>query len=192
MSKSQNIFLIGMPGAGKSTVGKSLAKILDMPFIDTDDEIVRRNGVEIATIFEIEGEAGFRQREVVLIDELTRQSGLVMATGGGAILHPHNRAVLSARGLVVYLRADVDTLVKRITQMGGKRNKRPLLNNANVHERLTGLLTTRGPLYNEIADLTISLNHSNRLQIARELASKIAHHSAQLTAHSSPTPPSKK
>ncbi len=184
MLKPQNIFLIGMPGAGKSTVGKSLANILDMPFIDTDDEIVCRNGVEIATIFEIEGEAGFRQREAALIDELTQQNGMVMATGGGAILHPENRVALSARGLVVYLHADVDTLVKRTSQMGGKRNKRPLLSNANVHERLTGLLAVRGPLYNEIADLTININHTNRLQLARVLASEIAEYFTQSTTYS--------
>ena len=183
MCKPQNIFLIGMPGAGKSTVGKSLANLLEMPFVDTDDEIVCRNGVEIATIFEIEGEAGFRQREAALIDELSQHSGIVMATGGGAILKPENRVVLSARGLVVYLHADVDTLVKRISQTGGKRNKRPLLSNANVHERLTGLLKIRGPLYNEIADLTIKLNHSNRLHLARELASEIAEYFAQSTKY---------
>jgi len=174
MPLSQNIFLIGMPGAGKSTVGKLLAKIFARTFLDTDDEIVRRNGVEIATIFEIEGEDGFRQREVGVIDELTRQSGIVLATGGGAILRAENRQVLAERGVVVYLCANIDVLVQRTTQDSGKRKKRPLLDNIDVRERLVSLLAIREPLYNQIAHLKVDANMTTRSRFVQKLAADIA------------------
>ncbi len=174
MSRYQNIFLIGMPGAGKSTVGKSLAKALDLPFVDTDDEIVSRNGVGIPTIFEIEGEAGFRQRETAIIAELTSRKGIVMATGGGAILNDNNRAQLVSRGLVIYLKADLDVLVQRTSQDAGKRKKRPLLDNTDVRQRLADLLATREPLYNEIADITVNANLTSRSKFLHELADEIA------------------
>ena len=163
-----------MPGAGKSTVGKLLAKIFARTFLDTDDEIVRRNGVEIATIFEIEGEDGFRQREVGVIDELTRQSGIVLATGGGAILRAENRQVLAERGVVVYLCANIDVLVQRTTQDSGKRKKRPLLDNIDVRERLVSLLAIREPLYNQIAHLKVDANMTTRSRFVQKLAADIA------------------
>lgn len=174
MSQHQNIFLIGMPGAGKSTVGKALAKLLGLPFVDSDEEIVSRNGVGIATIFEIEGEAGFRQRESAIIAELTRQAGIVMATGGGAILNGDNRNALVSRGLIVYLKADLDVLVQRTSQNAGKRKKRPLLENTDVRKRLADLLAVREPLYNEIADITVNANQTNRSKFLQELADEIA------------------
>ncbi len=162
-----------MPGAGKSTVGKSLAKALDFQFVDTDDEIVSRNGVGIPTIFEIEGEAGFRQRETAIIAELTSRAGIVMATGGGAILDSDNRNVLVARGVVVYLKADLDVLVQRTSRDAGKRKKRPLLDNTDVRKRLAELLATREPLYNEIAHITVNANQTNRSTFLRELVVEI-------------------
>ena len=172
-----------MPGAGKSTVGKALAKLLARPFVDTDEEIVRRNGVAIATIFEIEGEAGFRQREAAVIAELTGRTGIVLATGGGAILRADNRAALAARGVVVYLRAGLDVLVQRTAQDIGKRNKRPLLEQGDVHGKLNDLLLSREPLYNEIADLTIDANRTSRSQFAQELALEIAAFAATAKQH---------
>ena len=123
VASAQNIFLVGLMGAGKSTIGKRLAESMGKKFIDSDHEIERRTGVSIPTIFDIEGEEGFRTRETAVIDELTQQRGIVLATGGGAILRPENRSFLSARGLVIYLNASVDQLHRR-TRMD--RN-RPLL-----------------------------------------------------------------
>ncbi len=174
MSQPHNIFLIGMPGAGKSTVGKSLAKMLTLPFFDTDDEIVRRNGVDIATIFEIEGEDGFRQREVCVVEELTRQTGIVLATGGGTILRMENRQALAERGVVVYLRTDLDILVERTTQNGGKRKKRPLLDHVDSRARLESLLAVRESLYNQIAHLTVDANMTTRSRFVQKLAADIA------------------
>ena len=139
MPYSENVFLIGMPSAGKSTVGRMLADALGQRFIDSDEEIVRRNGVEISTIFEIEGEAGFREREAAVLDELTRMESVVLATGGGAVLKEDNRAVLRSRGLVVYLRAGIDTLEARTRkQHGAALNKRPLLEGVDRRAALLG------------------------------------------------------
>ena len=172
----QNIFLIGMPGSGKSTVGKALSKHLQMPFIDTDNEIVKRNGVSVATIFEIEGEAGFRQRETALITELTMLTNIVLATGGGAILSATNRANLRANGIVVHLNTDIDVLVQRTSRDQGRRNKRPLLAANNIEERLRELWLIRQPLYTETAHISIDANHTNRAKFIQQLMQAIALH----------------
>jgi shikimate kinase len=178
MTTHQNIFLIGMPGSGKSTVGKALSKLMQMPFVDTDEEIVKRNGVAITTIFEIEGETGFRLRETAVIAELTKLTNIILATGGGAILNAENRANLRANGVVVYLNADIDVLVQRTTQDKGKRNKRPLLDVTNVHARLHDLLLVRQPLYVETAHITVDANHTNRAKFIQHLIETIAAHNA--------------
>lgn len=121
MTVSRNVFLVGMPGVGKSTVGRLLAGALGREFIDSDEEIVRRNGVEIAMIFEIEGEAGFREREAAVINLLTLRSPIVLATGGGAILREDSRRILRERGLVVYLRASLDMLEARTQKKRGNQ-----------------------------------------------------------------------
>ncbi len=174
MTTHQNIYLIGMPGSGKSTVGKALGKHLQMPFVDTDEEIVKRNGVAISTIFEIEGEAGFRLRESTLIAELTTFTNIVLATGGGAILNAESRAKLRANGIVVYLKADIDVLVQRTSRIQGKRNKRPLLAVDNVGERLRELMLIRQPLYTETAHITVDANNTNRTKFIQQLMHTIA------------------
>lgn len=176
MTTHQNIFLIGMPGSGKSTVGKALGKHLEMPFIDADEELVKRNGVAITTIFEIEGEVGFRQRETTVIAELTKLTNIVLATGGGAILNAENRANLRANGIVIYLKADIEVLVQRTSRDQGKRNKRPLLAVGNVDERLRNLLLIRQPLYAETAHITLDANNTNRTKFIQHLIQTIAAH----------------
>ena len=151
MKTPGSIFLTGPMGAGKSTIGRQLSKQLGLPFHDSDHEIETRTGVDIPLIFELEGEAGFRKRECVAIDDLTRLPGIVLATGGGAILDPSNRERLSSRGKVIYLHASVNQQLKR-TRMD--RN-RPLLQTEDPRARLGELMATRDPLYREVANLII-------------------------------------
>ena len=147
MNAAFSIFLVGMMGAGKSTVGVRLARRLGLAFIDADRELEARLGVDIPTIFELEGEAGFRRRETQLLDELSRQPGLVLATGGGAVLSPHNRECLHARGRVVYLQAQPADLWQRLR----RDRQRPLLRTPNPRERIHRLCAEREPLYLQVA-----------------------------------------
>jgi shikimate kinase len=147
-----NLYLIGLMGSGKTTVGRQLAKLLARSFLDSDHEIEARTGVSIPTIFEIEGEKGFRRREAQMIEELTRKKGVVLATGGGAVLTPRNRECLKQRGWTVYLEAPPDLLLERTRH---DRN-RPLLQVENPLDRLQELYTLRDPLYREIAHFTIN------------------------------------
>src|SRR5699024_10865399 len=112
---SQPVFLVGMMGAGKTTIGRALARALDWEFVDLDHELEARCGVRVADIFDIEGEQGFRKRESALLQECTQRSGIVLATGGGAVLSEQNRQALRSRGLVVYLRANLDELYRRVS-----------------------------------------------------------------------------
>lgn len=150
-----NLFLVGPMGAGKSTVGRHLARGLRKTFVDSDKVIEERTGASISLIFEIEGEAGFRQREAAVIDELTRRQEVVLATGGGAIMREDNRRCLADRGYVIYLRAPLELLVERTTR---DRN-RPLLANADPRRRLMDLMAEREPLYREVAHLIIDTGH---------------------------------
>ena len=138
-------------GTGKSTVGRKLAKESSQQFYDCDREIENRTGASINLIFELEGEEGFRKRETRLLDELTSMSNIVLATGGGAVLDKENRTRLSARGFVVYLKSDINQLLKRTS----RDIKRPLLQNTEPEAVLRELLETRGPLYEEVADMVI-------------------------------------
>ncbi|MFP5405574.1 MAG: shikimate kinase [Gammaproteobacteria bacterium] len=152
------IILIGMMGSGKTTIGRRLATRLGRDFVDADRELELRCGVPISTIFELEGEPGFRRREAALLDELSGRPGLVLATGGGAILLPENRERLHGRGYVVFLRAGAAELWQRL-----KRDRvRPLLRAENPRQRIVDLLSSREPLYREIAHLTVT---SGRLPI---------------------------
>ncbi len=159
-----NIFLVGMMGSGKSAVGRQLAARLDRTFVDTDHEIEARTGVSIPVIFDIEGEAGFRKREELMIDELSQRSGLVMATGGGAVLCADTRVRLKERGFTIYLHAQVADLRHRTRN---DRN-RPLLACDDPKKRLEELLETRDPLYREVADLLIE---TGRPSVTRLVAS---------------------
>ena len=165
-----NLFLIGLMGAGKTTVGKLLAKHLGKQFIDSDHEIERRTGVKVHLIFELEGEDGFRAREAAAISELTQQDNIVLATGGGAILQAENRAALRNRGTVIYLRANVDDLWRRTRH----DKNRPLLQTENPRARLQQLLTERDPLYLETAHLVVDTGEQNVQKLLRNLEKKLA------------------
>jgi len=150
-TKQDNIILVGLMGAGKTTVGRLLAKRMGKRFVDSDHEIEARTGVTIPVIFEIEGEVGFRKREAMVIEDLSRESGLVLATGGGAVLSAENRLALQAGGFVVYLCAQPELLYARTRN---DRN-RPLLQVADPLARLRDLFVQRDPLYREVADMVI-------------------------------------
>ncbi|HEX7374655.1 MAG TPA: shikimate kinase AroK [Steroidobacteraceae bacterium] len=148
---SRNIFLVGPMGSGKSAVGRRLARDLDLEFIDSDEEIERRTGVDIAYIFEKEGEAGFRLREAEVIADLTGRAGVVLATGGGAVLDPGSRERLRSRGRVVYLRTTIEQQLARTRHNAD----RPLLNNDDPRGTLVRLMAIRAPLYDEVAWITV-------------------------------------
>lgn len=169
MTHTQNIILIGPMGAGKSTIGRRLAEVLGMDFDDTDHEIRRRTGVDIATVFDFEGEEGFRRREKAVVDELTQRSGLVLATGGGVVLDEENRRFLSARGFVVYLYCSPEQQYRRTE----KDRTRPLLQTENPLQRLQELLAQRDTLYRQTADLVVSTEKRNAVSVAREIARKV-------------------
>jgi shikimate kinase len=152
LSKSATrIFLVGPMGAGKTTIGKKLARALRLRFVDCDHEIELRTGATIPLIFDIEGEAGFRAREKRVVDEVTREDGVVVATGGGAVLDPENRALLQERGFVVYLHAPLEHLLARTR---GDTN-RPLLQAGDRVKRMQEILKAREPLYRGVADLIV-------------------------------------
>ena len=138
-------------GAGKTTIGRQLASELSLDFYDSDHEIEKRTGVSITHIFDIEGESGFRKRETAILDELTGEKGIVLATGGGAILQAENRQFLMSRGTAIYLYADIDTLLERTS----KDRNRPLLQTDDPRAKLQELLDIRDPLYRETADIII-------------------------------------
>ncbi len=169
MKQPQNVFLIGPMGAGKSAVGRQLAKMLHLSFVDSDDEIETRTGVDIPFIFEKEGEEGFRKREAKVIDDLSAMDAVVLATGGGAIVNPQNRSHLGARGFVVYLFTTVDQQVAR-TQKG---RERPMLAQGDSREILEGLMTVRDPLYREIADLTVETDGRKVKAVAGEILERL-------------------
>lgn len=157
-------------GAGKSAVGRYLARTLHLSFVDSDDEIESRTGVDIAFIFEKEGEQGFRKREAAVIDDLSKIDGVVLATGGGAVVDPENRSRLGGRGYVVYLYTSVDEQVSR-TQRG---RKRPMLENDNPRGTLEELLAKRDPLYREIADLIVETDGRKVKSVANEIIEQIS------------------
>ena len=169
MKHAGNIYLVGMMGAGKTTVGRTLARRLKLRFVDSDREIEARCGVKIPVIFEIEGEAGFRAREAQAVVELTQLDGIVLATGGGVVLLEDNRRLLAERGTVIYLRATPEHLYERVRQ---DRN-RPLLAGADPLERLRELYRTRDPLYRAVADLTIDTGRQSVQVLARSLLEQL-------------------
>ncbi|RKZ44881.1 MAG: shikimate kinase AroK [Gammaproteobacteria bacterium] len=161
----ENIFLIGPMGSGKTAVGRRLAHALGRPFVDSDDVIEERTGVDIPFIFEKEGEDGFRSRETEVIDALTRRDDIVLATGGGTIMAEENRRHLASRGFVIYLTATVHQQFERTIR--GK--ERPLLSSGDPHRILTDLLAARDPLYREIADLCISTDNRTVASVTVEI-----------------------
>ncbi|MCK6387259.1 shikimate kinase [Zoogloea sp.] len=151
MVNSRCIVLVGMPGSGKTTVGRDLAKRLGLRFVDTDHEIEARTGVKIPTIFEIEGEDGFRKRETQTLDDLTRESNMVLATGGGAVIRAENRVLLRERAVVVFLSVPPAILWERTRH----DRSRPLLQVPDPKGRLEELLKVRGPFYREVAHIIV-------------------------------------
>jgi shikimate kinase len=165
--RPSSLFLVGMMGAGKSTIGRHLARQAGLAFIDVDRELELRAGVSIATIFAVEGEPAFRQRETQLLDELTQRPGVVLATGGGAVLAAENRAMLRERGLVLYLDASADEIHRRTRG----DTARPLLQGDDPQARIAALLATRDPLYREVAHRVFRSPAGNpRRLVARVLA----------------------
>jgi len=162
----QSVFLIGPMGSGKTAVGRSLARRLGLPFADSDAEVESRTGVDIAYIFEREGEEGFRIRERDAIDALTLASGIVLATGGGAVLLAENRERLAARGIVVFL----DTTIEQQLERTRRSRHRPLLAGADRREKLEELAKVRDPLYRSIAAITIQTDGRAPVVVAGEIA----------------------
>ncbi len=162
---SAPLILVGMMGAGKTTVGREYARRHGLRFVDCDHELQARTGVTVTTIFEIEGEEGFRRRESQLLDELTEDPGIVLATGGGIVLAAANRSLLSQRGIVVYLNVPPKVLYERTRH---DRN-RPLLQVANPKERIESLYRERDPLYREVADIVIDGGRGNAGMMVRQI-----------------------
>jgi shikimate kinase len=170
MLNAENIFLVGPMGSGKTAVGRQLAARLGLEFIDCDAEIEARTGVDIPLIFEKEGEPGFRVRERDVLDELSGLSGVLVATGGGAVLDPDTRARLRSRGCVVYLRTSVNQQLARTRRSG----HRPLLRNPDPLGTLERLLQVRAPLYEELADITVDTDARKVRSVVDEIARRLA------------------
>lgn len=168
MSK-QNIYLVGLMAVGKSTVGRLLATRLGYDFYDTDHVIEERAGADISWIFDVEGEAGFRERETQVIDELTLLDGIVLATGGGAVLRAENRRLLGSRGVVIHLDSPLDRLLERTE----KDKKRPLLQNDHPRSTLARLQKERAPLYQEIADYRFVTDRQGPKMLVRSIEEEL-------------------
>jgi len=163
------LFLVGMTGAGKSTIGRLLARRLEREFVDLDHALEARCGVRVADIFEIEGEAGFRRREAQLLDECTQRRGIVLATGGGAVLSPESRQRLRSRGTVVYLRVALNELTRRLEH----DRSRPLLQGVDPRARIHSMLQAREPLYAEVAHVTFDTGAIPAHRVARALLAEL-------------------
>ena len=167
--QSGNLILVGMMGSGKTTMGRTLAKHLGKSFVDSDEEIIKRTGVTIPHIFDVEGEPGFRQREITVILNLAGRDNMVLATGGGAVLDEQNRAMMQQNGIVIYLKASVHDLWQRTRH---DRN-RPLLQTDDPHAKLMELFQQRDPLYQQVADIVVQSGkqsaHSLMLHLVDEI-----------------------
>ena len=165
MNVPSNIFLIGPMGAGKSTIGRRLAVALDKVFVDADQALEERTGVEIPLIFELEGEAGFRKRETEMLARLVMREGIVLATGGGVVLWAQNRAHLAEQGFVVYLDAPIDLLVTRVA----RDRHRPLMQTDDPMATMREIMRIRDPLYRESADIIVKSTYRSSRFVVREI-----------------------
>lgn len=183
-----SIFLVGPMGSGKSTVGRALARKINYRFIDSDREIEARCGVDIPTIFDYEGEAGFRDREARLIDELTRLPGVVLATGGGAVLRAENRQHLMTRGHVILLQVDIKEQLRRV----GFDANRPLLQTADPEARLRSLMEEREPIYKSVADVEIGTDSRRMYHVVSRILRHLRKSDIVLTPQSSEAEPAER
>ena len=165
----KNIFIIGPMGSGKTTIGRQIAKSLNMEFIDSDHEIEKRTGVDIPFIFEKEGESGFRKREHEIIHELCTQTDIVLATGGGAVIDSDNRSALKGNGIVIYLQTPVAELLKRTS----RDKNRPLLQTEDPKAKLEKLMQEREGFYKEVSDLIIDTGNRSAKDVVKEIIEKI-------------------
>jgi len=161
MEQNNNIYLIGPMAAGKSTIGRLLANKLKRQFLDTDQEIIKCTGVEISLIFELEGEEGFRKREIEKISKLSKLDNSVIATGGGAVLSEENQKALQATGRIIYLTCSVEQQLNRTRA----DTKRPLLQTENPRQKLEQIMAERAPIYSSLADITVSTERINSKRI---------------------------
>ena len=182
LTPTSNIFLVGLMGSGKTTIGRALAKRLNLRFVDADHEIEARTGATIPLIFEIEGEASFRQREADVIRDLTAEQGIVLATGGGAVLNEQSRRYLHERGTVIYLRASVNSILQRTSH---DRN-RPLLQTADPRARIEELSKQRAPLYEEVAHITIETGRPNVQSVVQNILAQLERNTAAATPAAAP------
>ncbi|MDO4904191.1 MAG: shikimate kinase [Lautropia sp.] len=183
MDAAFSIFLVGMMGAGKSTVGVRLARKLGRTFVDADRALEERLGVSIPTIFELEGEAGFRRRETQFLEELSARPGLVLATGGGVVLSPVNRELLKSRGKAIYLQASPADLWQRLR----RDRQRPLLRTANPRERIYELCAERDALYREVAAYTVTTSRQPIDQIVDAVIQRLGETDDGDKDHADPT-----
>ena len=167
-----NVFLVGPMGVGKTTIGRALAERMKLDFFDSDQEIEAATGADIPWIFDVEGEQGFRHREVKMINLLSGRKNIVLATGGGAVLDKKNRKRLKKRGLVVYLRASIKQQVDRTA----RDRHRPLLQNGNPEQTIKDLMVVREPLYLEVADVVVDTNRRNPKSVSNEIIKQIKIH----------------
>jgi shikimate kinase len=169
MAEQQNIFLVGPMGAGKSTIGRTLSEMVNLEFLDSDSVIEQRTGADIAWVFDVEGEEGFRKREEAVIDDLTAMNGIILATGGGAVKNANNRRHLASRGIVVYLETSVEKQFART----GRDKRRPLINNDTPLETLEKLSKEREPLYREVSDIVVKTDDLSARTIAQKIIDEI-------------------
>ncbi|HLQ84550.1 MAG TPA: shikimate kinase AroK [Salinisphaeraceae bacterium] len=170
MASSPNIYLVGPMGAGKTTIGRRIAELKNMHFVDSDHEVEKRTGVDISFIFDMEGEAGFRRRERNMIRELCERTNTVMATGGGAIMDADTRNLLSARGVVVYLETSIEQQLARTSN----NNNRPMLEGSDdIEATLRQLMAKREPLYQSVADLTVQTGEQQARRLARAIVEQL-------------------
>lgn len=170
MNSPGSLFLVGPMGAGKSTIGRQLARALNLEFVDSDREIELRTGVDIPLIFELEGESGFRRRERQVIGALTARKGIVLATGGGAVLDPRNRKHLAGRGSVIYLHASVDQQLERTAH----DRSRPLLQTDDPRAKLEELMRIRDPLYREVADWIVETDACRVRDVVQQIVQRVS------------------
>lgn len=170
VSKQMNVYLIGPMGAGKTSIGRILARDLNLEYYDSDQEVESRAGVDLSWIFDVEGEEGFRKRELVVIEDLSNKQGIVLSTGGGTVVNEKVRNILSSRGTVVFLEASIEQQVERTS----RGNSRPMLACDNPREMILQLNAEREPLYREIADFTFDTDGRSVSIVAQDIVEELS------------------